>query len=782
MLINYYLPSGYGRTLTALHKTSFVRSGVRPAKAATAPRASLFNLPSGAGFRIMPLHRIFILCLLLNFLLAASPAFAAQTDSSQARYTKAVADFSALEGNAKQASLRQNWTKVIKGFDPLIKSSVNGDIAVKARYQQARAWEELANRSYSKSDFQEAANAYGQVVRLAPKHQLAAESLYRRAAILGSNLDKSAEAIKVLDTLLARYPKSPHVKAAAKLKAELKAEPKKPAAPTQQAIPKSIAEPAAAASLYKTAAEDWRALLADSKHAGMRDPWLNLEKRFLAAHAKDPDGQIAPKALFQAGRSSEELASRSWLRSDWQNAVQHFLAMAEQFPADSLADDALFRAAFIQARRLDDTEGARKNAGTVLSKYAKGDMVRNARDLLQSLPAAPAASPPAVQDQPAKQKTDSSLATLREITPKAEGKSTTIVLALSAPTSFTSQYINPTAKGVPARLQVDISDTRPDRNLKPGLSLRNGPVTRIRTGQPGQDATRILFDLSGVRHYKVSAQQNPPRIIVQCSQAEDIPGGVKCPPGQSSGATQRGLVPDEKLGTLVEQLGLTVRTIMLDPGHGGKDPGAMGNGIKESVITLRIAKLVGQLLGKKGFTVLYTRTADRFIPLDQRTALANSKKVDLFVSLHINANTDKNICGLETYFLDLARTSSAAHVAARENAISVKGISDLQFILTDLMLSSKLQESKEMARFAHNSLTGRLQKAGFDSKDNGVRSAPFYVLMGARMPAVLMELGYLSNQDDAARLKSPKFQERLAEGIVEGIVAYKQKLDRFASR
>ncbi len=164
----------------------------------------------------------------------------------------------------------------------------------------------------------------------------------------------------------------------------------------------------------------------------------------------------------------------------------------------------------------------------------------------------------------------------------------------------------------------------------------------------------------------------------------------------------------------------------------------------------------------------------------QRAVLANNKKADLFISLHVNSSTDKKTNGLETYFLDLARTSSAATVAARENAVSVKNISDLQFILTDLMLTSKLQESKDLAATLHKGMYARLKQAGFTMNDNGVRSAPFYVLMGARMPAVLVEAGYCSHAEDARRLKSSKYLERLADGLAQGVVAYKAKLARLS--
>ncbi|MCL1940188.1 MAG: N-acetylmuramoyl-L-alanine amidase [Desulfovibrionaceae bacterium] len=231
-----------------------------------------------------------------------------------------------------------------------------------------------------------------------------------------------------------------------------------------------------------------------------------------------------------------------------------------------------------------------------------------------------------------------------------------------------------------------------------------------------------------------------------------------------------------KAETVMEQLGLTVKTIMIDAGHGGHDPGAQAAGITEKSFTLAMAKRVGALLQKEGFTVLYTRTSDKYMPLQERPDTANAKKADLFISIHVNANPKSGIRGLETYYLDEAKTQDAITVAARENGVSVRNISDLQFILTDLMLSSKVKESHHLADCVHGGILKRLKSAKFAAHDNGVRSAPFYVLVGARMPAILVEFGYITNEHDVDNLKNEAYLQRQAEGLVQGIVQYKTEL------
>ena len=250
-------------------------------------------------------------------------------------------------------------------------------------------------------------------------------------------------------------------------------------------------------------------------------------------------------------------------------------------------------------------------------------------------------------------------------------------------------------------------------------------------------------------------------------------------------AAQRARSPGKagvRSASVMEQLGLTVQTIMLDAGHGGNDPGARGAGVTEKNFTLSMVKRLGALLQKEGFTVLHTRSGDRRLPLEVRPDMANSKKADLFISVHFNANVKPEIRGLETYYLDEAKTQDAATVAARENGVPVKNISDLQVILTDLVLSSKVKESRHLADCVHKGILARVRASRYAAPDNGVRSAPFYVLVGARMPAILVEFGYISNQHDAANLKNEAYLQRQAEGLVQGIVSYKAELARIMPR
>lgn len=227
-------------------------------------------------------------------------------------------------------------------------------------------------------------------------------------------------------------------------------------------------------------------------------------------------------------------------------------------------------------------------------------------------------------------------------------------------------------------------------------------------------------------------------------------------------------------GALAKQLALGVRKIIIDPGHGGNDPGAMApKGVREKDISLAIAKRLAQSIRKRtGCEVALTRSSDTYLHLEERTAIANTQKADLFISLHLNSSPAREAKGIETYFLNLATDESAIAVAARENATSTKNISDLEDILKDLMRNAKIDESKRLAKIVQKSMCSSLSGKYDQVKDKGVKQAPFYVLMGARMPAILIETGFISNPHELSRLMSPDYQAALSDAIADGVARY----------
>lgn len=216
--------------------------------------------------------------------------------------------------------------------------------------------------------------------------------------------------------------------------------------------------------------------------------------------------------------------------------------------------------------------------------------------------------------------------------------------------------------------------------------------------------------------------------------------------------------------------------VVLDPGHGGKDPGAVSSdgSVKEKDIALEVATRVKQRLAscKSAIRVELTRSDDRFLALEERTALANAANADLFISIHCNADIDASSKGVETFYLSKATSRRAMRVAARENGISLGKMTDVEATLLDLLLTSKKCESDKLANVVHTSLLSAMRPLIPTLRDRGVKPAPFYVLLGAQMPAILVECAFISNARDRVQLTSPAFLDSVATGIAEGAVTY----------
>ena len=233
--------------------------------------------------------------------------------------------------------------------------------------------------------------------------------------------------------------------------------------------------------------------------------------------------------------------------------------------------------------------------------------------------------------------------------------------------------------------------------------------------------------------------------------------------------------------SMIRALGLKVGRIVIDAGHGGHDAGSSGpGGLKEKDLVLAVARLLGTEVEQHlGWEVVYTRGDDTFIPLEQRTAIANSKRADLFLSIHANSSSVRTASGIETYYLNFTTSKAALDVAARENATSEKTIFDLQDLLEKIALKDKVDESREFAQRIESSLFAMSTKTTARARDRGVRKAPFVVLIGASMPSVLAEIGFISNPRDEALMRKPEYRQKIAEALYKGVAAYAQTLSHF---
>ncbi len=226
--------------------------------------------------------------------------------------------------------------------------------------------------------------------------------------------------------------------------------------------------------------------------------------------------------------------------------------------------------------------------------------------------------------------------------------------------------------------------------------------------------------------------------------------------------------------SLTRALGLKIGRIVLDAGHGGHDTGTIGpNGLQEKDLVLDVALRLGRLLETRlGADVIYTRDDDTFIPLETRTAIANERQADLFVSIHANSSSDPDARGVETYYLNFTSNPDALEVAARENSVSQKSIFELQDLVKKITLKDKIDESRELASDVQQSLYSGLAMRHSTLRDRGVKKAPFVVLIGANMPSILAEISFVSNPTDESKMETPEYRQKIAEALYKGIAKY----------
>ena len=326
------------------------------------------------------------------------------------------------------------------------------------------------------------------------------------------------------------------------------------------------------------------------------------------------------------------------------------------------------------------------------------------------------------------------------------------------------------SKGLAPRTYIDISGARLQTNAKEPVAVGDRLLRQIRIGQYSDDVVRVVLDLTDdTAASDISLLPDLYRLVIHIQSqrtGETVNPGANKPAIKATAKTKQAAKPTMS----------GIRKIVLDPGHGGKDPGAIGvGGIAEKDLVLLIAKkLAIKLKREMGIEVILTRKDDRYVPLEDRTATANAEDADLFVSLHMNASPNLEARGLETYYLDNTNDEASIRLAARENSTSRKNISDLQFILSDMMQNVKLEDSISLAHQLQGAVVSGMSRKMSDVKDLGVKKALFYVLVGARMPSVLVEMFFITNRVEGRAMNEEDHQEAMVDALLEGIRKYNQ--------
>ena len=313
--------------------------------------------------------------------------------------------------------------------------------------------------------------------------------------------------------------------------------------------------------------------------------------------------------------------------------------------------------------------------------------------------------------------------------------------------------------GRPERLYLDVPEVWVGRRYEEGVEVGDGLLAGVRVGQNTLRNSRLVIDLERYDHHRLFTLPSPARIVV------DVYGDHVDPAPDANGRLPAGL--------------RRVRTVVVDPGHGGRDPGAAGLfGLREKDVNLSIAKRLAKRLEERGFRVVLTRDDDRTLDLEERTAIAESARGDVFISIHANASRRAKTRGIEIYTLDENHERHSLDVASRENGVPASKLDPLQRALARLRVDEVGSHSTRLAGLVHEEVIASAQKRDRSLPDLGVKKGPFYVLFMSSMSSVLVETGFLTNKKDAKLLKSAKFQRELAESIAAGVAGYRRQIEQ----
>jgi len=352
---------------------------------------------------------------------------------------------------------------------------------------------------------------------------------------------------------------------------------------------------------------------------------------------------------------------------------------------------------------------------------------------------------------------------------------TRVVIDLDGPVTFTENRLSN-----PDRLYFDLKGCKLSKDVNTRFDMNNDVLKSVRVGQFNNDTVRIVFDLGKFERRNAFILVGPYRFVIDIYG--EARGGASPADRELSGSAVR--LPPVKQEPFRRPPG--IRRVVIDPGHGGKDPGAIGpRGLYEKDVVLDVAKKLKKILTEKyKIEAILTRDRDIFLPLEVRTAIANSKRADLFISIHTNASPRRDARGIETYLLNWTDDEEAMRVAARENAISMKTMqkvqSDLQLILSDLARDNKRDESVGLAHLVQTSLVNKLESHYPRIVDRGVRQALFFVLIGAQMPSILVEISFISNREEEKRLSNALYRKKIAEAIAAGVHEYRSLSEHVA--
>ena len=562
---------------------------------------------------------------------------------------------------------------------------------------------------------------------------------------------------------------------------------------------------------------------------------------WLAVCAGAEAQQAAARARYESALERDEqvralLANDNTTTPAAQQATQvtqvlaSYESLVRRFPTSGYADNALFQAAsladlaYSRFKRAEDLDRAVRFYRWLILEYPTSSLVKQANARVDAL------ASPAPDTTPVNAR-----ATLVKIDRVAMRDAVRVIVQLDREVDYLEQKLSG-----PARVFFDLRNVQVIPELRDKvLSYPSDVVGKIRIGRHPDSVVRVVLDLEDVPKYSVFTLYNPFRLVIDAERTAARAAAMIPPPLTATpfsvasmfGVTPRAAFvlperpdlspapPDPLPATaprfsplragirasapqvpaappppaaavpatpsantaggfsIARQLGLSVSRIVIDPGHGGHDPGVLGKGLNEATLVLDVALRLEKLLQKDaGVDVVLTRRTDVYVPLEERTEIANRQNADMFLSIHANASRNEEARGVETFFLSFASSPDAEAVAARENSASARVMHQLPDLIKAITLNSKLDESRDLATMVQDSLVSNLRKSNREIRSRGVKKAPFVVLIGAAMPSVLAEISFVSNTRELALLKTPAYRQKIAEALYAAVTKYRRSL------
>lgn len=594
------------------------------------------------------------------------------------------------------------------------------------------------------------------------------------------------------------------------------------------AAPAPAAE--SAKRLYETARTEEARLRQSASAKRSRSAWARVGQKYHAVVRAYPRSGYCDDALYYQGGVYRDAAERFDDRELAAKARDAFALLSRGYPSSKWAAKALLEQVRLHAGRLGDPAAARRAAERLKRLAPDAPEARLAAEALAGPPAAPARSPGASEDAPddapddgpdrpagrlakpaeTRRVADRPAASARKAPARPSGGAaagrttggatgtvdnirhwvgeshTRVVIDLSREVPYTEGRLRN-----PDRVFFDLRGAvLSEELLHREFPIDGSHLQRIRVANHDAGVVRVVLDLASIREMSVFGLPDPYRLVIDIHGAPlrvaradgAAPASGEDSAGPAAGANAGNPSPEDAAAaaptssgggySLARQLGANVKRIVVDAGHGGKDPGTRSGSLREKDIVLDIAKQVEKELTARGFEVVMTRDDDEFVPLEKRAFIANDSGADLFLSIHANAARNRRARGLETFYLNLADSPEAEEVAARENATANVRMADMPKLIEQIMNNNRIEESRELAGAMQQSMAMRVLGREEHPLNRGVKTAGFHVLLGAKMPAILVEVGFVSNRAEAKLLRTEPHRKKIAVAIADGVARY----------